>query len=127
MIEYAIDVYLQFVSGNDPDSYYPGEDKLWLEILLDEYRNGHYFNTIDCNGLELPLEYVWFGEKEWESVRRKLTDEAAWNVAEMLNRNPQVHEYRIDESIGLSYINVANGFGFSVNASDEVKRDGMEW
>ena len=107
MNEYAVEVYLQFVSGNDPDSYYPGEDKLWLEILLDAYEDGRFLDTIDCNGIQLPLTFLHLSEKSRKKAIKAMEDEIAEHVAEMLVRN-NVEEYCFDGGFDFSWVAVAN-------------------
>lgn len=87
MKEYKICMYLDFWAGDEPDSNYPGEDKLWLEILLDEYRDGFLYNTIDYNGVELPISFMALNADEREAKRGALMDKAAEHIAEMLERN----------------------------------------
>lgn len=98
--EYKVCMYLQFVSGKDPDTYYPGQDKLWFEILLEKYRNGYFTGTIDCNGFELPLSFMALSAGEREAMREELMDKAAVSIAEMLERNG-VEQYEFDMDGGL--------------------------
>jgi hypothetical protein len=95
MEEYKVCMYLQFVSGENPDSYYPGEDKLWFEILLDVYRDGHFVDTPDCNGFELPLSFMALSSEEREAKRGELMSWAAENIAALLERN-HVERYSFD-------------------------------
>lgn len=99
MYDYKVCMYLQFWSGADQDSFYKGKDKLWFEILLDEYRGDVYCNTIDCNGFELPLSFMELGADEREAMRDELMDKAATNVAELLNRN-NVSNYSFEPENG---------------------------
>ena len=87
MKEYKICMYLDFWAGDDPESYYPDEDKLWFEILLDEYWDGVFENVVDCNGFELPISFMALNADEREAMRGELMDRAAKNIAEMLERN----------------------------------------
>ena len=95
MVEYKICMYLQFVSGDNPDSYHPGYDKLWFEILLDEYKDGEPYNTVDCNGFELPLHFMALSEHRREAMRETLMDWAAKRIAAMVERNG-VEKYTFD-------------------------------
>ena len=127
MYDYKVCMYLQFVSGADPDSFYPGEDKLWLEILLDEYRGDVYCNTIDCNGIELPLSLLYSSRKERESFIKLLEDEIAENIAEMLVRN-NIDEYDFDEPIDFDWLSIANAEGIEFDSPDLSKRlERLEW
>ena len=99
-VEYKVCMYLQFVSGDDPESYYPGEDKLWFEILLDRYFNRVFSNTIDCNGFELPLSFMNLSTQEREAARDELMGRAVENIAEMLERN-HIEQYSFDNEGGL--------------------------
>lgn len=99
MYNYKVCMYLQFWSGADQESFYPGHDKLWFEILLDQYRGDTYCNTIDCNGFELPLSFMELGADEREAMRDELMDKAATNVAELLNRN-NVDRYTFEPDNG---------------------------
>lgn len=100
MSEYKICMYLQFWSGDNEESYYPGEDKLWFEILLDAYNDGVFSNTVDCNGFELPLSFMELSEDEREAMRDELMETAATNIAELLERN-NISKYSFDTCDGM--------------------------
>ena len=104
--EYKIEMYLQFVSGDNPETFYPDGDKLWFEILLDEYHDGWFNYTKDCNGFELPLEFMDLTIEEREKMRDELLEKAAEKIAEMLVRNDIVYYdfANADELINLATI-----------------------
>ena len=112
MSTYKICMYLQFVPGDSDDTYYPGEDKLWFEILLDEWSMNEYSGrecfsvTVDCNGFELPVEFMSYPEEKRESMRNDLMDIAANRIAEMLERN-HVDEYTFDGSAKVDLMRIA--------------------
>ena len=95
MKEYKICMYLDFWAGDEPDTNYPGEDKLWLEILLDEYWDGVLAQTLDYDGFELPLSFMSLGADEREAMRSKLMGRAAENIADMLERH-HIDDYDFD-------------------------------
>ena len=111
MSAYKICMYLQFVPGDNEDTFYPGEDKLWFEVLLDEWRmhSGHeyFYNTVDCNGFELPVEFMTYPEEKRESMRSDLMDIAANRIAAMLERN-HVDEYTFDGSATVDLMRIAS-------------------
>lgn len=125
---YKVYMYLMFVSGNDPDSFYPGEDKLWFEILLDEFVNGHYSSTIDCNGFELPIEFLHLSRRSREEFVKGIEDEIVDHVAVMLVRNG-VDEYGFDGSLDLDWLDIANSDGvrFDDPNFEERLRLAKEW
>ena len=99
---YKICMYYQYVPGDYEDTYYPGEDKLWLEILLDAYRDSRYsscpvfVDTIDANGIEAPLSLLDADERQREEYAEGKMDEIAEHIAAMLVWNG-VGEYSFDE------------------------------
>ena len=99
MSEYKICMYLQFWGGDNEESAYPGEDKLWFEILLDAYNDGVFYSTVDCNGFELPLSFMELSAGEREAMRDELMGTAATRIAELLERN-NIDKYSFDACDG---------------------------
>lgn len=127
MYDYKICMYLQFCSGADPDSFNPCEDKLYLEILLDEYRGDVCCDTIDCNGIELPLSLLHSSRKERKSFVKSIEDEIAENIAEMLVRN-NISEYDFTGPINFDWLDIANAEGIKFDSPDLSKRlERLEW
>lgn len=124
MVDYKVCMYFQFVSGQDPDSFYPGEDKLWFEIILDEYLNGGFEYTIDCNGIELPLSLLRADRKSREEFVKAIEDEIVEHVAVMLERN-NVGEWSFDGQLDLDWLDIANACGVRFDDPDFEKR--LEW
>ena len=99
--QYKICMYYQFVPGDYEGSYYPGEDRLWLEILLDAYRDEYssklvFVDTIDANGFTVPLSLMELSEHSREEFAKSQVDKIAEHIAEMLERN-NIEEYEFDE------------------------------
>ena len=127
MYEYKVCIYLEFFSGADPDSFYPGKDKLWLEILLDEYRNGDFKETIDCNGISLPLTFLHLGKEARGDFIKLLEDEIAENIAVMLVRN-NINEYDFDGPIDIDWLNIANAEAIEFDNPELDKRlERLRW
>lgn len=124
MTEYKVCMYFMFVSGKDPDSFYPGEDKLWLEILLDEYRDGNFYNTVDCNGFELPLSLLRLDKRSREEFVKTNEDVIAERVAALLERN-NVGEWSFDGPLDLDWLDISNAKGVRFDDKDFEKR--LEW
>lgn len=117
MDEYKICMYLCFVSGKDPDSFYPGEDKLWLEILLDEYHGDHLEYTVDCNGIELPRSLLKLSRRSREEYINAIEDEIVEHVAELLVRNG-VEEYGFDGILDIDWLDINNAEGIRFDDQD---------
>lgn len=106
MPEFEINFVIEFVSGDNTESYFPGEDKLWLTTYLDEvpYGYGDWERwTVEGAGVELPLSFLALGEEGRRSFVAEYMDDAVDNAAWLLDRYekvwPEVNDYRVKSEI----------------------------
>jgi len=123
MSDYKVCMYFIFVSGEDPDSYYPGDDKLWLEILLEEFDN-RSVETVDCNGIEVPLSLLRLSRRSREEFVKGIENEIVEHIAVMLERN-NVGKWSFDGDLDLDWLDIANAMGVRFDDFDFEKK--WEW
>ena len=82
-----INFCIEFISGDYPDTYYPGEDKLWLTVYLDEAPYGYEDEarwTVEGDCIELPMSFLLLSERGREEYIRTQMDKACEKAAQLL-------------------------------------------
>lgn len=100
---YLLSFELSFWPGDHPCTNYPGEDKLWLDIWLDDFatdddgRRTYLYNVYDGDGFELPMRFLALDEEERvKTWRKEYLDRAAECAAKMLVEHG-IEQYEVDD------------------------------
>lgn len=103
---YEINFSVSFWGKDASDSYFPGEDKVWLDVWLDE-RSEDDFGTVDCDGIELPVEFLAWPREKREELLPELLEKAVPIAAELLDRNGIV-DYEVHADVDVMDIDYSH-------------------